>query len=111
MMAVVAPQPDGAEELALVERRVPRAGPGEVLIEVAAAGVNRPDILQRRGLYPPPPGAPDVLGLEVAGQVVEVGSGGEALLGQMVCALVPGGGYAEYCLAPVGTCLLVPPTL
>ena len=111
MMAVVAPQPDGAEELALVERSVPRPGPGEVLIEVAAAGVNRPDILQRRGLYPPPPGAPDVLGLEVAGQVVEVGSGGEALLGQMVCALVPGGGYAEYCLAPVGTCLLVPPTL
>ena len=66
-MAVVAPQPDGAEELALVERPVPRAGPGEVLIEVAAAGVNRPDILQRRGLYPPPPGAPDILGLELAG--------------------------------------------
>jgi putative PIG3 family NAD(P)H quinone oxidoreductase len=110
-MAVVAPQPDGAEELALVERSVPRPGPGEVLIEVAAAGVNRPDILQRRGLYPPPPGAPDILGLEVAGQVVEVGSGGEALLGQIVCALVAGGGYAEYCAAPVGTCLLVPQTL
>ena len=111
MMAVVAPQPDGAEELALVERPVPRVGPREVLIHVAAAGVNRPDILQRRGLYPPPPGAPDILGLEVAGQVVEVGSGGEALLGQMVCALVPGGGYAEYCLASAGTCLLVPPSL
>ena len=95
MMAVVAPQPDGAEELALVERPVPRVGPREVLIHVAAAGVNRPDIL----------------GLEVAGQVVEVGSGGEALLGQMVCALVPGGGYAEYCLASAGTCLLVPPSL
>ena len=67
MMAVVAPQPDGAEELALVERPVPRPGPGEVLVKVAAAGVNRPDILQRRGLYPPPPGAPDILGLEIAG--------------------------------------------
>src|SRR4029078_491833 len=86
MMAVVAPQPDGAEELALVERRVPRAGNGEVLIEVAAAGVNRPDILPRRRLYPPPPGAPDILGLEVAGRVVEVGDGAEALMGQMVCA-------------------------
>ena len=111
MMAVVAPQPDGAEELALVERPVPRPGPGEVLIEVAAAGVNRPDILQRRGLYPPPPGAPDILGLEVSGQVVDVGSGGESLLGQMVCALVAGGGYAEYCLAPVGTSLVVPSAL
>lgn len=110
-MAVVAPQPDGAEELALVEVPVPRPGPGEVLIEVAAAGVNRPDILQRRGLYPPPPGAPNILGLEVAGQVVDVGSGGEALLGQMVCALVAGGGYAEYCLAPAGTSLIVPQSL
>jgi NADPH:quinone reductase len=111
MMAVVAPQPDGAEELALVERPVPRAGPGEVLIEVAAAGVNRPDILQRRGLYPPPPGAPDILGLEIAGQVVEAGEGAESLLGHMVCALVTGGGYAQYCVAPAGTCLLVPSAL
>jgi NADPH2:quinone reductase len=111
MMAVVAPQPDGAEELALVERRVPRAGPGEVLVEVAAAGVNRPDILQRRGLYPPPPGAPDILGLELAGRVVEVGEGAEPLMGQLVCALVAGGGYAEYCVAPAGTCLLVPSAL
>jgi len=71
MKAIVGPQPDGAEELAIVDRQVPRPGPGEVLIEVAAAGVNRPDILQRRGLYPPPPGAPDILGLEVAGTVVE----------------------------------------
>ncbi len=111
MMAVLAPQPDGAEELALVERSVPRPGPGEVLIEVVAAGVNRPDILQRRGLYPPPPGAPDILGLEVSGQVVVVGPGAETLLGQMVCALVAGGGYAEYCVAPAGTCLLVPSAL
>ena len=111
MLAVVAPQPDGAEELALVERRVPRPGPNEVLIKVAAAGVNRPDILQRRGLYPPPPGAPDILGLEIAGEVVEAGEGAEELLGQQLCALVAGGGYAEYCSAPVGTCLPVPETL
>jgi putative PIG3 family NAD(P)H quinone oxidoreductase len=108
MMAVVAPQPDGAEELALVERPVPRVGPGEVLIKVAAAGVNRPDILQRRGLYPPPPGAPDILGLEIAGTVVEAGEGAAELIGQKLCALVAGGGYAEYCVAPAGTCLPVP---
>jgi len=108
MMAVVAPQPDGAEELALLERPVPRVGPDEVLIKVAAAGVNRPDILQRRGLYPPPPGAPDILGLEIAGTVVETGEGAEELIGRQVCALVAGGGYAEYCSAPIGTCLFVP---
>ena len=108
MMAVVAPQPDGAEELALLERPVPRVGPDEVLIKVAAAGVNRPDILQRRGLYPPPPGAPDILGLELAGTVVETGEGAEELVGRQVCALVSGGGYAEYCAAPIGTCLFVP---
>jgi NADPH:quinone reductase len=111
MKAIVAPQPDGAEELALVERPVPRVGPGEVLIEVAAAGVNRPDILQRRGLYPPPPGAPDILGLEVSGTVVEAGEGGKSLLGKQVCALVAGGGYAEYCVAPAGTCLPIAETL
>ena len=111
MKAVVAPQPDGAEELALVERPVPRVGPGEVLVKVAAAGINRPDILQRRGLYPPPPGAPDILGLEIAGEVVEAGPGEEALLGQRVCALVAGGGYAEYCAAPAGTCLPIPESL
>jgi NADPH:quinone reductase len=108
MMAVVAPQPDGAEELALVERPVPKPGPGEVLVRVAAAGVNRPDILQRRGLYPPPPGAPDILGLEIAGEVVAVGEGADPLIGERVSALVAGGGYAEYCAAPVGTCLGVP---
>src|SRR6476469_10626295 len=107
MKAVVAPKTDGADELALVDRPVPRAGPGEVLIKVAAAGINRPDILQRRGLYPPPPGAPDILGLELAGEVVEAGEGGEHLIGQKVCALVAGGGYAEYCAAPVGTCLAI----
>ena len=108
MTAVVASARDGDGELRIVERPVPRPGNGEVLIRVAAAGVNRPDILQRRGLYPPPPGAPDVLGLEVAGEVVAVADGAEALIGQQVCALVAGGGYAEYCVAPIGTCLAVP---
>ncbi len=108
MKAVVAPQPDGAEEIALVDRPVPRPARNEVLVKVAAAGVNRPDILQRRGLYPPPPGAPDILGLEIAGQVVEAGEGADHLIGQTVCALVAGGGYAEYCAASAGTCLPVP---
>jgi putative PIG3 family NAD(P)H quinone oxidoreductase len=108
MMAIVAAQPGGPEELALVERPVPTAGPGEVLVKVAAAGVNRPDILQRRGLYPPPAGGPDTLGLEIAGEVVSAGEGAEALVGRSVCALVAGGGYAQYCVAPAGTCLSVP---
>jgi putative PIG3 family NAD(P)H quinone oxidoreductase len=111
MRAVVAPQPDGAEDLGITQRPVPRPGAGEVLIEVAAAGVNRPDILQRRGLYPPPPGAPDILGLEVSGTVAEAGEGAEGLAGKRVCALVAGGGYAEYCVAPMGTCLPVPDAL
>lgn len=90
-------------------RPVPQAGPGEVLIKVAAAGVNRPDVLQRRGMYPPPPGAPSVPGLEVAGEIVAVGEGIAAdACGQGVCALVAGGGYAEYCVAPYGQCLPVP---
>jgi putative PIG3 family NAD(P)H quinone oxidoreductase len=108
MKAIVAPQPDGAEELALVDLPVPRPGEGEVLVRVAAAGINRPDILQRRGLYPPPPGAPDILGLEIAGEVVEAGEGAADLLGRRVCALVAGGGYAEYCLAPAGTSFRIP---
>ena len=102
MRAVVA---DGSGGLELVERPVPQPGAGEVLIKVEAAGINRPDILQRGGLYPPPPGAPDILGLEVAGTVI---AGDEAMQGRQVCALVAGGGYAEYCVAPVGTCLKVP---
>ncbi len=111
MRAVVAPPTDGADELVLVERPLPQPGAGEVLVRVAAAGVNRPDILQRKGMYPPPPGASDVLGLEVAGEVVATGEGAEELVGQKVCALVAGGGYAEYCVAPVGTCLFVPDAL
>ncbi|WP_341633526.1 NAD(P)H-quinone oxidoreductase [Sphingomonas agri] len=108
MSAVVA---DGSGGLAVVARPVPQPGPGEVLVKVAAAGVNRPDILQRRGLYPPPPGAPDVLGLEIAGQIVAGGEQEERLVGQKVCALVAGGGYAEYCVAAAGTCLPVPRAL
>ena len=108
MQAVVA---DDAGGLALVQRTVPAPGPGEVLVKVAAAGVNRPDVLQRRGMYPPPPGAPDILGLEFAGEVISAGEGAEALIGQQVCALVAGGGYAEYCAAPAGTCLPVPKAL
>ena len=111
MKAIVAPHIEGAEELALIERAVPQIGADEVLIEVGAAGINRPDILQRSGLYPPPPGAPDILGLEVAGEVVRAGDEAQELIGQKVCALVTGGGYAEYCVAPVGTCLPVPPIL
>jgi len=105
MRAVVA---DGSGGMKIVQRPVPSPGPGEVLVKVAAAGINRPDVLQRKGTYPPPPGAPDILGLEIAGTVVAAGEGADALMGQKVCALVAGGGYAEYCLAPMGTCLKVP---
>jgi putative PIG3 family NAD(P)H quinone oxidoreductase len=108
MQAVVA---DGSGGLAIVERPVPKPGPGEVLIKVAAAGVNRPDVLQKRGHYPPPPGAPDVLGLEVAGEIVAAGEDAERLMGQRVCALVAGGGYAEYCVAAAGVGLSVPEAL
>ena len=108
MVAVRAQQPGGPEVLQPIERPVPEPGAGQVLVRVAAAGVNRPDVLQRRGLYPPPPGASDIPGLEIAGTVVAAGAGTTHLIGQPVCALVSGGGYAEYCLAPVGTCLPVP---
>ena len=99
----------GPDVLQLTERPVPVAGPGEVLIRVAAAGVNRPDIAQRQGLYPPPPGAPDLPGLEVAGEIVTLGSGvSDLTTGQAVMALVAGGGYAEFCAAPAVQCLPVP---
>ena len=93
-----------------VERPRPVPQAGEVLIKVAAAGVNRPDAMQRRGQYPPPPGASDIPGLEVAGAIVQVGSGnvGRWSAGDEVCALVSGGGYAEYCAAPAVQCLPVP---
>ena len=108
MQAVEIAGPGGPEVLRIVERPVPRPGPGEVLVRVAAAGVNRPDVLQRMGLYPPPPGASDIPGLEIAGTVVDAGEGAEQAIGGPVCALVTGGGYAEYCVAPAGTCLPVP---
>lgn len=100
------------EVLRLSERPAPVAGAGEVLIRVRASGVNRPDVLQRSGSYPPPPGASDLPGLEVAG-VIESGDSDAMAqagfqLGDRVCALVAGGGYAEYCVAPVGQCLPVP---
>jgi putative PIG3 family NAD(P)H quinone oxidoreductase len=111
MQAVEIAGPGGPEMLRLTDRPVPSPGPGEVLVRVAAAGVNRPDVLQRLGLYPPPPGASDIPGLEIAGQVVAAGDGAEQAIGGAVCALVAGGGYAEYCVAPAGTCLPVPETL
>ena len=95
--------------LKLYSMPVPEPGPGEVLIKVAAAGVNRPDVMQRKGLYPPPPGATDVPGLEVSGTVVSVGQNvSEPPINSEVCALVTCGGYAEYCLAAASICLPVP---
>ncbi|MBA2919133.1 zinc-binding dehydrogenase [Sphingomonas sp. MAH-20] len=112
MTAIDPETPGGPEVLKPVARPVPRPADGEVLIKVAAAGVNRPDVLQRKGGYPPPPGAPSIPGLEVAGQVIAAnGLAEEALIGQPVCALVAGGGYAEYAVAPAGSCLIVPEAL
>ena len=92
-----------------LSRPVPQPGPGEVLVHVAAAGVNRPDVLQRLGLYPMPPGTPTIMGLEIAGTVVAVGAEVTRWRpGDAVCALVAGGGYAQYCTAPAGQCLPVP---
>lgn len=112
-MTAIDPEGKGGPELLVpVRRPVPRPGPGQLLIRVAAAGVNRPDVAQREGRYPPPPGAPSILGLEIAGEVVGLGHGAlPEMLGQPVCALVAGGGYAEYCVADEGLCLPVPNTL
>jgi len=111
MRAIEIAAPGGPEQLQLTSRPTPTAGPGDVLIKVAAAGVNRPDILQRMGVYPPPPGASDIPGLEISGTVVAAGQGASHLIGARVCALVAGGGYADYCVAPLGTCLTVPEVL
>lgn len=105
MRAIGIAAPGGSDMLRVEQRPVPRPAPGQVLIEVAYAGVNRPDVLQRLGRYPPPPGASDIPGLEVSGTVV---AGAEEWLGRKVCALVTGGGYAEYCLAAADHCLPVP---
>src|SRR5690554_742108 len=109
MKAVEISKPGGPEVLVLVDRPVPAPKAGEVLIKVSAAGINRPDVFQRQGAYPPPPGASDLPGLEVAGEII----GGDAetggfKVGDKVCALLAGGGYAEYCVAPVEQCLPIP---
>ena len=113
MVAIEIRRPGGPGELVPSERPRPEPGSGEVLIRVAAAGVNRPDVLQRQGKYPPPPGASDIPGLEVAGTIQEIGdtaghAASEWRVGDRVCALVSGGGYAEYCVAPVPQCLPIP---
>ena len=112
MTAVEIREPGPPQVLRAVERPVPQPGPGEVLIQVAAAGVNRPDVMQRKGIYPPPPGVTDIPGLEVAGQVVGLGEGvRDPALGARVCALVAGGGYAQYVSAPAVQCLPAPAPL
>ncbi len=109
MQAIEITEPGEAEVLVPGTRPVPQPAAGEVLVRVAAAGVNRPDVAQRKGVYPPPPGASDIPGLEIAGEVVALGDGvTEFALGDSVCALVAGGGYAEYCAAPVPQTLPVP---
>ena len=109
MTAVAIAAPGGPEVLQPIEMAVPRPGAGQVLVRVAAAGVNRPDVIQRLGRYPPPEGASPIPGLEIAGEVVSLGEGVAAdMLGRAVCALVTGGGYAEYCLADARHCLPVP---
>jgi NADPH2:quinone reductase len=107
MRSIEITTPGGPEVLRVTESARPQAGAAELLIRVHAAGINRPDVLQRRGAYAPPPGAPNTPGLEVAG-VVEEGSGNGLKPGDAVCALVAGGGYAEYCVAPGGQALPVP---
>ena len=106
---VAVPAPGGPEALVFETRPLPRPGPGEILVKVAAAGINRPDVLQRQGGYPPPKGASDVMGLELAGEVVALGDGATRFpLGAKVCALVAGGGYAEYAVVHETNALAVP---
>ena len=112
MTAVGFDEPGGPDVLQPRTEPVPKPGPGEVLVRVAFAGVNRPDVVQRKGHYPPPPGASPLPGLEISGTVAALGEGVETLaVGQAVCALVSGGGYAQYCLAKAGHCLPVPESL
>ena len=109
MTAIEIKEAGGPEVLTPVERPVPTPGVGEVLIKVRAAGVNRPDVMQRMGMYPPPPGASDIPGLEIAGEVVALGEDvATPGVGESVCALVTGGGYAQYCVAAAVLCLPVP---
>ena len=112
MICIEISRPGEPGVLKAVERPDPRPGPGDVLIRVAAAGVNRPDVMQRRGAYPPPPGASDIPGLEVAGTIEALGEGVSGWrVGDAVCALVAGGGYATLCVAPARQCLPVPANL
>ena len=112
MRCVEITQPGGPEVLRPTRRPAPVPGPGEILVEVAAAGVNRPDTLQRQGRYDPPPGASDLPGLELSGTVIAIGEGVESWAsGDKVCALVAGGGYAEYCVVPAVQALPVPAPL
>ena len=112
MTAIAIRAPGEPDVLVPEERPVPSPGAGEVLVKIAAAGINRPDVMQRQGKYPPPPGAPDIPGLELAGEVVALGEGVKRWkVGDKVCALVPGGGYAEYWVTHEGTALPVIPQL
>ena len=109
MTAIEITEPGGPEVLKPCERPVPVPGKGDMLVKVSAAGVNRPDVVQRKGLYPPPPGASDLPGLEVSGEVVAIGEDvAPDMIGRNVCALVAGGGYAEYCIAKMDQSLPVP---
>ncbi len=109
MMAVEIAAPGGPEQLRIVRRPMPRPGEGEVLVRVAAAGVNRPDVMQRQGRYPPPAGASDIPGLEIAGEVIALGANVSGVaLGDKVTALLPGGGYADHALAAAALCLPIP---
>ncbi len=112
MLAIDIQHPGGPEVLLLAFHPVPQPGSECILVRVEAAGVNRPDVLQRRGLYPPPPGASEIPGLEIAGEVVALGEGTKRFnIGDKVCALVAGGGYAEYCIVHESNALPVPPGL
>ncbi|TKW79204.1 MAG: NAD(P)H-quinone oxidoreductase [Bradyrhizobium icense] len=112
MTAVAISKPGGPEVLIPEQRALPVPGPGELLVKVMAAGVNRPDVAQRSGAYPPPPGASDLPGLEIAGEVVATGSGvTRHKIGDKVMSLVAGGGYAQYCIAQDGQAMTVPPSL
>jgi putative PIG3 family NAD(P)H quinone oxidoreductase len=107
--AVVAPEPGGSDSLTIVEVAVPEPGPGEVLIGIQAAGVNRADILQRQGFYPPPPGISETLGLECAGTIAAIGPEVDAFsVGDSVCALLAGGGYADFVSVPAGQVVPIP---
>jgi NADPH:quinone reductase len=109
MLAVEIAAAGGPEQLKATTRPLPQPGPGEVLVRVAAAGVNRPDVMQRQGRYPPPPGASDLPGMEISGEIVQLGTGVSGLaLGDQIASLLPGGGYATYAVAAAPLCMPIP---